>query len=145
MHCPIDRSSGYYTRRFRYWSTALIAGAIACSTVPNRRDSAVLGQRDLITQPELATVGATTQNTYSALERLRPLFLTTRPGSGTIRDTASHLYVFINDNFAGEVDALKSIPLANVESVRRVQATEAYTRYGGIHTGDGVILVRLRR
>jgi hypothetical protein len=100
---------------------------------------------DVITSDELATVLGTTQNAYSAVERLRPLFLASRPGSGTIHNTSPHLYVLINGNFVGDVDALKTIPLASIASIRRVQATTAFTQLGEIRAGDGVIEVRLRQ
>jgi len=77
----------------------------------------------------------TTQNAYSAVERLRPLLLVIRLGAAIVQGTAPRLYVFINGNFAGDVEALKTIPLASVESARRVQATAAFTQLGEVRSG----------
>lgn len=99
---------------------------------------------DVLTRRELATLGGATQNAYSAVERLRPLFLATRPGSRTLRGEPPRIYVFINGNLAGDVETLKTIPLGSIESIRRVQATTAYTQSGETRTGDGVLMVRIR-
>jgi hypothetical protein len=128
------------------WSTVALVSVVlaACATGGGTRRPPRPGG-DTLTSDELATVVGTTQNAYSAVERLRPLFLAVRPGAGTTHDTHARLYVFINGSLAGDIDALKTIPLGSVESIRRVQATTAFTQLGEIHSGDGVILVRLRR
>lgn len=106
---------------------------------PLRSDSNVL------TSDELATFHGTAQNAYSAIERLRPFFLAVRPGTGTIRETSARLHVFIDGNLVGDFETLKTIPLAHIASIRRVQATTAFTQLGALRAGDGVIEVRLRR
>jgi hypothetical protein len=92
----------------------------------------------------LATVSGATQNAYSAVERLRPLFLTTRPGSGTVGGRVSRIHVFIEGSLAGDIDVLKTIPIGTIESIQRVQAMVAFTQYSDVRAGDSVILVRLR-
>jgi len=132
---------------FRHPGTimALSVVIIACAHRPDAGDAPTPADSDVLMREELATVGATTQNAYSAVERLRPLFLTIRPGSATIHGTPLRMFVFINGSLAGDIDVLRTIPLESVESIRRVRATTAFTQYGEIHTGDGVILVRLRQ
>lgn len=122
---------------------AVIVFAACASASPFER-SRTPTSSDILTTPELETVVGTSQNAYSAVERLRPFFLTVRPGSGTLHERAPGIHVFINESLAGDIDALKTIPLASIASIRRVQATTAYTQLGEIHAGDGVILVRLR-
>jgi hypothetical protein len=128
-------------------SIAMVAGFIVAACTPRQ----VEGRRgtpfesDVLTITELTRVRGTTQNAYSALERIRPLFLSIRPASGPLHGQPPRVYVFIDGSFAGDVDVLKTIPLTSVESIRRVQATTAYTLYGEIHAGDVVILVHLRR
>jgi len=119
-------------------------GVAACATSPHA-GRVTPTTNDTLTSEELAAVPGTTRNAYSAVERLRPLFLAVRPGSGTVHATSQHLYVFINGSFSGEIDVLKTIPIATVESIRRVQASEAFIQLGEIRAGDGVLLVRLRR
>jgi hypothetical protein len=62
-----------------------------------------------------------------------------------MHNTSQRLQVFINGSFAGDVEVLKTIPLASVASIRRVQATTAFTQLGEIRAGDGVIQVRIRQ
>ena len=119
-------------------------GVAACATSRHAGRSTPTTD-DTLTSEELASTPGTTRNAYSAVERLRPLFLTVRPGSGTVHGTSQHLYVFINGSFAGEIDVLKTIPVATVESIRRVQASEAFIQLGELRAGDGVLLVRLHR
>ena len=124
---------------------ALLAITTACASTSTPHHAVARTGYDALTSSELITVAGTTQNAYSAVERLRPLFLATRAGVGTVRATSPQIYVFINGSFAGDVDVLKTLPLATIESIRRVQATAAFTQYGEIRSGDGVIMVRLRR
>jgi hypothetical protein len=98
---------------------------------------------DVLTQHELASVvGA--QNTYVAIEQLRPLFLTSRPGPDMVRGIAPQIAVFIDGSLAGDLDVLKTIPLSNVESIKRVRQPLAYADYGRYAGNDGVVAVRLR-
>jgi len=122
---------------------AFIVGACSPQQVAGRRGTPF--ENDVLTTSELTNVRGTTQNAYSAIERIRPLFLSVRPAPGSLYGPPARLYVFINGSFAGDTDVLKAIPVASVESIRRKQATSAYTLYGEIHAGDGVILVQLRR
>ena len=128
-------------------SIAMVAGFVVAACTPHYVDSgrATPVESDVLTTDELTKVRGTTQNAYSAIERIRPLFLSIRPGSGPLHGPPPRLYVFINGSIAGDIDVLKIIPLASVESIRRVQATTAFTLYGEIHAADGVILVQLRQ
>ena len=56
----------------------------------------------------------------------------------------SRVYVFIQGNLAGDIDVLKTIQIANIKSIQRVQAMAAFTQYSDVQAGDSVILVRLR-
>jgi hypothetical protein len=52
--------------------------------------------------------------------------------------------VFINGDFAGDQEILRTIPVRDIESIRRVQPAMAYATMGSLHMGDEVIMVRLR-
>lgn len=84
------------------------------------------------------------QNAYSAIERLRPFFLATRPSSADVHGIIPHLNVFIDGYFAGDTDVLKAIPASEIESVERLQPSMAYATLGAYHAGEGVLMVRLR-
>jgi len=96
---------------------------------------------DVITRTELATVRGTTQNAYSAVERLRPLFLATRPGSGILSGTTPRIHVFIDGSLAGGIETLEMMPLATVASIQRVRATTAFTQFRRVESGDVVLMV----
>lgn len=123
---------------------AAFSGVASCASVAGSRNGRATFPQDLITRKELDGVAGVSQHTYSAIERLRPQFLIVRPGSETIRDTISRVHVFINGNPVGDLQILKTIPLGNVESVRRLTVTEAYTQLGAIGAAGGVIMVQLR-
>ena len=84
------------------------------------------------------------QNAYVAVERLRPLFLQPRPGAGDVRGEPRTISVFIDGDFAGGLDVLRSIPVRDIESIRRVQPTLAYAAIGSLHMADEILMVRLR-
>jgi hypothetical protein len=131
---------------FRIYGTVAftIASCLAgCSAALAGRPPLLPADPDILTRRELLTIAGTTQNAYTAVERLRPLFLTTRPGSSIVRGTSPRVYVFLNGNFAGDVDVLRTIPLASIESIRHIQGAAAFTQYGEIRAGDGILLVQL--
>ena len=123
---------------------ATLACLAACAGASGRVAPRNSFPADVLTRSELDGVAGVSQHTYSAVERLRPQFLIVRPGSETMRDATPHVHVFINGNPVGDIQMLKTIPLGNVESIRRLTATEAFTQLGAIRTGDGVIMVQLR-
>ena len=124
---------------------AVLACSGGCMTPGVRRSTMTTSAGDLLTYQELSAIAGTTQNAYSAVERLRPLFLSVRPSSAYLDGRPRRIYVFINGNFAGDVDALKTLSIAAIESIQRVTASAAYIREGQIRSGDGVLLIRLRR
>ena len=87
---------------------------------------------------------ATHENAYSAIERLRPFFLATRPSAADVHGIMPHINVFIDGYFAGDIDILKAIPASSIESVERLQPSMAFATLGAYHAGEGVLMVRLR-
>ena len=122
-------------------TTAALLSA-ACASAPARAYSPATYSTDLLTSNELAT--ETHQDAYSALERLRPFFLTPRPSSADAHGQPRTVNVFIDGDFAGDEEILRSIPVRDIESIRRVQPAIAYATMGSLHMGDEVIMVRLR-
>ena len=122
-------------------TTAALFSA-ACATSVGRQYSPAAYSSDLLTWNELAA--ETHQDAYSALERVRPFFLTPRPSSADARGQPRTIRVFIDGDFAGDEEILRSIPVRDIESIRRVQPAMAYATMGSLHMGDEVIVVRLR-
>jgi len=52
--------------------------------------------------------------------------------------------VFIDGDFAGDQEELPSIPVRDIESIRRLQPVMAYATLGSLHMADQILLVRLR-
>ena len=122
-------------------TTAAIFSA-ACASSSGRRYSSVPHSSEVLTWRELSS--ETHQNAYVAVERLRPLFLQARPGAGDARGEPRTISVFIDGDFAGDLNVLRSIPVRDIESIRRVQPSMAYATLGSLHMADEILMVRLR-
>ena len=122
-------------------TTAAIFSA-ACASSSGRRYSSVPHSSEVLTWRELASEAH--QNAYVAVERLRPLFLQARPGAGDARGEPRSISVFIDGDFAGDLNVLRSIPVRDIESIRRVQPSMAYATLGSLHMADEILMVRLR-
>ena len=122
-------------------TTAALFSA-ACAGSVGRQYSPVAYSTDLLTSNELA--GEAHQDAYSAVARLRPFFLSPRASSADAHGVPRTIRVFIDGDFAGDEGILRSIPVRDIESIRRVQPAMAYATMGSPHMGDEVIVVRLR-
>lgn len=102
------------------------------------------GRDDLGVEEILGDVGPTA---YEIVERRRPFIVRDNGlyarGQSPELATTQPIVVYVNEIRFGLVDALRSIPLRTVATIRFVRSTDAMTRFGSGHTG-GVILVELR-
>ena len=133
-------------RLHTFAATAIITMAAvfsaACASSADRQHSSIPHSSDVVTWSELATEAH--QNAYVAVERLRPLFFHVRPGAGDARGEPRTISVFIDGDFAGDLNVLRSIPVRDIESIRRVQPSTAYAILGSLHMADEILMVRLR-
>lgn len=133
-------------RLHTFAATAVITTAailsVACASSAGPQHSSVSHSSDVLTWSEMGTEAH--QNAYVAVERLRPLFLQPRPGAGDARGEPRTISVFIDGDFAGGLDVLRSIPVADIESIRRLQPTLAYATLGSLYMADEILMVRLR-
>jgi hypothetical protein len=82
---------------------------------------------------------------YRAIEQVRPQFLRVRPGSSYLRGERPVIRVYINDNYAGDLSALRTLYVRDVVAVRRLQRTEMHLApAGSLGPEEGAILVTLR-
>jgi hypothetical protein len=100
---------------------------------------------NLITAEELAAANAS--NLFDAIRQLRPMWM--EPGLPTaFRATSgqSEMMVYVNRVREGGTDALRSIPLLLVESVRFLTASQAQAEFGldNLHGAIQVITRRAR-
>ena len=118
---------------------ALTGATVPVSTLAS---TSIGASSDLLTWTDLVTEAP--QDAYSAVQRLRPFFLTARPSSADVHGQVPRIRVFIDGDYAGDVDVLRSIPVRDIESIRRLQPLMAYATMGSFHAGEETLLVRLR-
>ena len=116
-----------------------LAGLIsACSRTVNEQkeyNSAV------ITESEISASGAATA--YDAVKKLRSNFLVSR-GKTSFNDGPPEPNVYVDENYFGPLASLKSIPAAQVGSIRLYRSWEVQAKYGTNNLG-GVISVYTRQ
>jgi outer membrane cobalamin receptor len=109
---------------------------VACGTtsVAQRGPSS-----DVLTRAEIESSRAA--NAYELLQQLRPQFLRSR-GAFSVNDPRGGFpVVYINDMPHGDLNALRSILIEEIDEIRYISAADATTRWGTGHAG-GVIQVR---
>jgi len=119
------------------WAAILVATAGCSARSPH--GTTLRADRDLLTQEELREHRFST--VFEAIEALRAHWLRERgPDSFT---APGHVQVYLDDSRLGGVEALRTLPLANVLFIRHVDGIVAAARWGLDH-GHGVILVATR-
>jgi len=120
------------------WAAILVATSRCAAHSPH--DRAPPADRNLLTQEDLREYRFAT--VFDAIEALRSHWLRERgPDSFS---TPVHVQVYLDDFRLGGVEALRTLPLANVLYIRHVNGVDAAARWGLDH-GQGVILVSTRR
>ena len=104
---------------------ALAALAAACTSAGTRTGRTAPGHDQyLITAEELAA--ANVSNLYDVIVQLRPMWLSRRIPMTDVRAGSQSPYaVYLDRVSLGGLDALRSIPLANVATVRFLAANQA--------------------
>lgn len=96
--------------------------------------------RSVIQRAEMADAQAT--DAYEAIMRLRPQFFT-RTGERSARRPLARLAVYLDNVRLGGVEALRSIPVSAIASIRYFSAGEAHYNWGLDNEG-GAIQIRSR-
>ena len=132
-HCKV--SDMRITRRtiHRHIAALLLVAATACASGTNARDTS--GSRDLITRSVLQKTSYATA--YDAVRALHPNWLLKRSTAG---NTGSAILVYVDGTKYGDVNTLRSVPTVTVESIRRINATDATMRWGTGHS-EGVLYI----
>ena len=95
---------------------------------------------DVVFADEIRRVPAT--NAYTALERTRPDFLRVR-GQSSILLQPRDIDVFLNGQYAGGIDVLRSLPSDFIAKVQLVQRSQGYVLYGEQLRGDHALFITL--
>ena len=114
---------------------ALLLSACAAASSASR------GSGNVITREQLAALEPL--SAFDAIQRLRPTWLQSR-GPTSIGGAPTLPEVHINESRSRSLEELRSLPVAEVESMEYRSAADATTLYGTGYPG-GVIEVRTRR
>src|SRR3954469_5289630 len=120
------------------WPALLLFGLVsACS---GRHLGPAGGDSQLITEDEVVASPGTTA--YEVINHLRPNFLSYR-GETSFDKGTSRPYpnVYVDDQPFGTITILRSIPAADVSSVRLYRSWEAMTKYGTGNAGGVIAIV----
>lgn len=79
------------------------------------------------------------------LARIRPQMIRPRYGPAGMNTSNDAIDVFIDGHYVGGADELRRILPSRVESVRMVQRSQGYTRYGGLLKGEHALFITLLR
>ena len=79
------------------------------------------------------------------LARIRPQMIRPRYGPSGIHAPNDAIDIFIDGHYVGGADELRRILPSRVESVRMVQRSQGYTRYGGLLKGEHALFITLLR
>ena len=98
---------------------------------------------DVVLADELRRVPAT--NLFTALERARPDFLRVRASTAAMRRQSPEIDVFLNGQYAGGAEVLRSIPSDFVTRIQLVQRSQGYVMHGPQLRGEHALFVTLVR
>ncbi len=113
----------------------LVMLASACASSPPARPHP---SSNVVTAEQLMDSGA--QDVYGALQRISPVWLSSRGPRSLTDPTPSVADVYVNGVQVGDVTYLKSVNVQDVRELRFYSANEAGARFGMNHPG-GVITV----
>jgi hypothetical protein len=100
------------------------------------------GDRDLLQRDEFEASTAT--DAFLLVQQFRPNWLHSRGPLSLADPTAGDLKVYVDGFLFGDVSALHTVPVLEVQRLRRLSGPDATMRYGVGH-GGGVIEVWTRR
>lgn len=119
----------------------VLVGAVLLYGCASPRTGGEGTTRNVITAEEIADPTFHTASAWDAVQRLRPHWLRSR---ATISSGETSPFVFLDGSRFGDLQALRTIPVADVEEMRFLDSRDATTRFGTGYSA-GVIEVSTRR
>ena len=124
----------------------------ACSATSASLDGAAVpsvrprshGSYDLVPIDELRRY-EDTGSLYDLLQRVRPGMVSPRRSTSALRAGRAEIDVFVNGQYAGSSEVLRSLQPTFVASVRMVQRSQAFATYGSWLRGEHALFVTLLR
>jgi outer membrane cobalamin receptor len=124
------------------WIPSVIAVVIlACS--PPKLGPGPVADSQLITEEEIEASRGT--NAFEVIRKVRANFLTYRGETSLNRGTSRpYPTVYLDDQQFGSIETLRTIPAAQISSIRLFRAWEATTKFGA-HNMGGVIAINTKQ
>lgn len=126
----------------RWLRLPLVAVVLAC-TPPQRHGPREMHDSRVISEDEIVASGAVTA--YEAVQKLRANFLTYRGETSLTRSRSSpYPTVYLDGQEFGPISVLRTIPAAQVSTIRLYRSWEGSAKYGP-HYMSGIIEVNTRQ
>jgi hypothetical protein len=127
--------------RSRWILSVIVLLVLACS--PPKLGPGLVADTQLITEEEIEASRGT--NAFEVIRKVRGNFLTYR-GETSANRGSSRPYptVYLDDQQFGSIETLRTIPAAQITSIRLYRAWEATTKFGA-HNMGGVIAIKTRQ
>jgi len=125
-----------------------VAVAAACHAPSARGRLApppsTLGFREIVQLDEL-TKYHDTSSLMDVLARIRPQMIRPRYSPTGMTAANEAIDVFIDGHYVGGADELRRVLPSRVHSVRMLQRSQGYTRYGGLLRGEHALFITMLR
>ena len=123
-----------------------MVAVIGCASTPSRPDGTTpLRKGNVLTAEEIASAHADINTAYDAVQRLRPNWLAPRGTMSSSTAGSNYAQVFVNDQFVGDIAALKNINAYQVGDVRYYDPSQAGGRFGIRAGTNGAIEVIMKQ
>jgi hypothetical protein len=123
-----------------------MVAVIGCASTPSRPDGTTpLRKGNVLTAEEIADAHADVNSAYDAVQRLRPNWLAPRGTMSSSTAGSNYAQVFVNDQFVGDIAALKNINAYQVGDVRYYDPSQAGGRFGIRAGTNGAIEVIMKQ
>ena len=118
---------------------ALIACAAACAPATRMETETPLRDPLVLSRSEIN--GASVNDVYDAIARLRPQFFNRRGETSFLLRSKTYVNVYIDNMRLGGIESLRGIPVESIVSIRYYNAAEATYRWGMNNSGGAIQLI----
>ena len=120
----------------------LLLGVIVLACSPPRLGPGMVSDSQLITEEEVEASRGT--NALEVIRKVRNNFLTYRGETSVRGQSKPYPTVYLDDQEFGPIESLRTIPAAQISSIRLYRSWEAGTKFGSHNTG-GVIAITTKQ
>jgi hypothetical protein len=123
-----------------------MVAVIGCASTPSRPDGTTpLRKGNLLTAEEIVNAHADINSAYDAVQRLRPNWLSPRGTMSSSTAGSNYAQVFVDEQFVGDINALKNINAYQVGDLRYYDPSQAGGRFGIKAGTNGAIEVIMKQ